>query len=153
LSKHRNTAAERKRKRAYNREKGYWPGREKMWKRYGIKVIDETTGKRRDFVRRDYLALFNYQEGRDPLCGADDFWGSLSPDHDHKTGLVRGLLEYRCNQRAVGTFEKYGHYKGVEHEAAIAKYLGDPPYARMMRGAPFVSYWSPARKPEGGIVR
>lgn len=148
----RNTAAERRRKRAFNREKGYWAAREKMWKRYGIKALDEN-GKLREFNRLDYMALLNYQEGRDPLCGADDFWGSHQVDHDHDTGLVRGLACHRCNQRAIGSFERFNHYKGVEHEAALAKYLGDPPYQRMLRGAPFTPYWTPKRKPEGGIVR
>jgi len=149
----RNTASERKRKAAYNREKGYWPSRERLWKRYGIKTLDEVSGELRDFTRRDYLALFSYQGGLDAICGVDDFWGSLAPDHDHKTGLVRGLLCYKCNQRAVGTYERYGHYKGVEHEQALAKYLADPPAARARRGEPFVHYCFPKRKPEGGIVR
>lgn len=153
MSAHRNTASEKRRKRAFNREKGYWAARERMWKKYGIKTETDDGSGLRDFTRLDYLALLNYQEGHDPLCGTDDFWGSLAVEHDHTTGLARGLCCHKCNQRAIGTFERYGHYKGVEHEAALAKYLGDPPYQRMMRGAPFVPYWTPKRAVSGKVER
>lgn len=46
---------------------------------------------------KTFLDLYRYQEGRCPLCG--DILGEEPPviDHDHQTGLVRGILHGRCN--------------------------------------------------------
>jgi hypothetical protein len=148
-----NTLTERRRKRAYNRQQGYVAAREKFWRKREMMVPDERNDGLRDFTWGDYVALLSYQENHDAICGVGEFWGSLGVDHDHKTKLVRGILCTHCNQHALGSFERFGHYIGPEHEAALAKYLGDPPYARMMRGAPFLPYWTPKRKTEGGIAK
>ena len=46
------------------------------------------------------------QQGGCAICGklADTDGKQLAVDHDHATGLVRGLLCTRCN-RAIGAFE------------------------------------------------
>jgi hypothetical protein len=46
-----------------------------------------------------YDKLFNNQEGKCAICGIhqDNNGRSLSVDHDHCTGKVRGLLCYKCN--------------------------------------------------------
>lgn len=44
------------------------------------------------------------QNGKCAICGKDEkeFKNRLAVDHNHKTGLVRGLLCYRCNKFVVG---------------------------------------------------
>lgn len=58
------------------------------------------------------------QNGKCGVCGKDEkeFKMRLAVDHNHKTGLVRGLLCYRCNKFIVGrhTFES---------AALVLKYL------------------------------
>lgn len=46
------------------------------------------------------------QEGRCAICKKleSHFAKRLAVDHNHKTGLVRGLLCYRCNKFLVGRF-------------------------------------------------
>ncbi|GHA46602.1 hypothetical protein GCM10010329_81560 [Streptomyces spiroverticillatus] len=65
--------------------------------------------------------LFTWQQSRCAICGrngqrtrrtAPD---ALVLDHDHETGLVRGLLCYRCNKReglqSPGEDGRYGNYR------------------------------------------
>lgn len=52
----------------------------------------------------EYDAMLAAQGGRCAACRTDQpggRWARFSVDHDHATGLVRGLLCLRCN-RAVG---------------------------------------------------
>ena len=44
------------------------------------------------------------QDGKCGICGKPEsaFKCRLAVDHNHKTGLVRGLLCYRCNKFVVG---------------------------------------------------
>ena len=71
--------------------------------------------KRRTLLARygitlaDYMLLSLLQDGKCAICGAKDGDGvenngskSLSVDHDHKDGTVRGLLCNNCN-RGVGS--------------------------------------------------
>lgn len=53
-----------------------------------------------------YDALFNAQGGVCAICGEPPGKRRLAVDHDHKTGLNRGLLCYVCNA-ALNKFEKY----------------------------------------------
>ena len=65
-------------------------------------------------TRLQYEALFEDQEGRCRLCkvlgsevkrpGTSDPTFGLCVDHDHNTGLVRGLLCNNCN-RAIGLLQ------------------------------------------------
>lgn len=53
----------------------------------------------------DYLAMFKDQNMVCKVCKSEcKTKNSLSVDHDHNTGKVRGLLCNRCN-RAIGMFE------------------------------------------------
>lgn len=51
----------------------------------------------------EYWEIYNYQGGRCYICqrgtGARK---RLSVDHDHKTGIVRGLLDTGCNKWVLG---------------------------------------------------
>ncbi|KKN45592.1 hypothetical protein LCGC14_0681570 [marine sediment metagenome] len=49
---------------------------------------------------RDYDVLFRKQKGCCAICERhqSDFNFHLAVDHDHKTGMIRGLLCQRCNQ-------------------------------------------------------
>jgi len=45
----------------------------------------------------DYMIIHNNQSGVCAICGGVDSHQLLSVDHDHNTGLVRGLLCNSCN--------------------------------------------------------
>ena len=51
-----------------------------------------------------FLELFRLQGGKCYICGKV-FRSSPHVDHDHGTGKVRGLLDYRCN-RGLGFFDE-----------------------------------------------
>lgn len=56
----------------------------------------------RDFTYQDYLALNQQIHGRDEecaICGKLPQTRRLDRDHSHATGVPRGLLDARCNQR------------------------------------------------------
>lgn len=50
-----------------------------------------------------YTELFNKQDGHCAIC-KEISDKTLSVDHDHRTGKVRGLLCHDCN-RALGQFK------------------------------------------------
>jgi len=74
----------------------------------------------------DYDRLYEFQGGVCFICRrANGRTRKLSVDHDHKTGLVRGLICRPCNSLL-------GHLRddaGAAHR--IAQYLLDPPARRM----------------------
>jgi hypothetical protein len=60
----------------------------------------------------DYWGLFERQRRRCAVCGRPPGAWRLAVDHDHDSGLVRGLAHSRC-QRWITT--------------AVVRYLADPP--------------------------
>ncbi|QPX61986.1 endonuclease VII [Mycobacterium phage Flaverint] len=51
----------------------------------------------------EYWAIYEYQGGRCYICQrANGKRKRLSVDHDHKTGIVRGLLCTMCNKYTLG---------------------------------------------------
>ena len=53
----------------------------------------------------EYDELLNKQDGRCAIClGTDNNGKRFDVDHDHATGLIRGLLCRLCNQ-ALGMFK------------------------------------------------
>ena len=68
-------------------------------------------------------ALMEIQEGACALCPAT---GRLVIDHDHKTGLIRGLLCKSCNDREGRV--RSSLFQTVADEAMLA-YLANPPAA------------------------
>jgi hypothetical protein len=70
---------------------------ETSWKSKGINLTVE-----------QYMALYASQEGRCAICAlVRPTFGNgrkgLAPDHCHETGVIRGLLCFRCNT-ALGVF-------------------------------------------------
>lgn len=96
--------------------------------------------KRRNNIRtlygltaEDYRRLFDSQGGKCAFCGTTDggrkvpAWkwgvGTLSIDHCHKTGHVRGLLCHLCNVR-LGAYENLVDAIG---DTRIKDYLNHEP--------------------------
>ena len=67
---------------------------QRKWKnRYGI-------------TPEQYLDLFNRQKGTCAICGKSAFNNKLlAVDHDHSTGVIRGLLCDNCN-KGLGFFDE-----------------------------------------------
>ena len=53
----------------------------------------------------DYEMMFRQQSGRCAICQKESERRRLCVDHDHESGVVRGLLCDRCNRRVVGLIE------------------------------------------------
>lgn len=78
----------------------------------------------------DYEAIFEAQGGVCAICGEPrPEERTLHVDHDHETGVIRGLLCFRCNQ-AIGSLQE-------DHDIfqAAADYLDrDEEMAALARG-------------------
>ena len=77
----------------------------------------------------EYAAMLAHQDGRCAVCRrkprAKD--PSLAVDHDHRTGLIRGLLCMRCNHLLYGYFgEDPTFYENA------AEYLVAPPALQVL---------------------
>ncbi|RLV10213.1 hypothetical protein CTZ27_03030 [Streptomyces griseocarneus] len=72
----------------------------------------------------EYDQLFELQDRRCAICGGTRRQ-RLSVDHDHKTGLVRGLLCRMCNGRLLTAARDR-----PETLRTAATYLEDPPAQR-----------------------
>jgi Recombination endonuclease VII len=92
----------------------------RRYRRYGITAAE-------------YRMLTARQDGRCAICCRQPRTRQLVIDHDHKTGLVRGLLCHRCNHELLR----------AAHESAdilrgAARYLDEPPAPRVLGGPRFV---------------
>ena len=75
-----------------------------------------------DMSIEDYDKLLARQDGVCGVCGRSPRSDiSLHVDHDHKTGQIRGLLCFRCNN-ALGDFDDDG-----DRLITAATYLGPAP--------------------------
>jgi hypothetical protein len=83
----------------------------------------------------EYEALLKLQGGVCYICGGKGGGKKLAVDHDHKTGLPRGLLDRNCNYVLLGLMAK----DDPEILSSLLKnaidYLADPPYQRMLRNS------------------
>lgn len=70
----------------------------------------------------EYLVLLEAQNGVCAICQRRQRYQSLSIDHDHKTGRVRGLLCKRCNHDLLAAA-----LESAEVLRRAADYLVDPP--------------------------
>lgn len=71
----------------------------------------------------EYWAIFDHQGGRCYICRRGN--GSrkrLSVDHDHETGMVRGLLDTGCNKWVLGLLRD-----DTEALQRAIDYLNSPP--------------------------
>lgn len=74
----------------------------------------------------EYQALMDYQGGACAICRQTRRY-RLDVDHDHKTGLVRGLTCRLCNRRILP-----GAKDNPETLRNAANYLEDPPAVRFL---------------------
>lgn len=83
--------------------------------------------RRYGITRTDYWDLYQFQGGVCYICQrATGKTKRLTVDHDHRSGLVRGLLCSTCNTIL-------GHFRDDPDAAQrIIDYLGEPPFSRMM---------------------
>lgn len=71
---------------------------------------------------QQYDALFDAQDGACAICAGRPRTQRLAVDHDHRTGMVRGLLCKRCNHKMLGGS---GDNPDLLRRAAV--YLDNPP--------------------------
>ncbi|MFE5009750.1 endonuclease VII domain-containing protein [Streptomyces sp. NPDC056696] len=74
----------------------------------------------------EFQALMDYQGGVCAICRQPRRY-RLDVDHDHKTGLVRGLTCRQCNRRILP-----GAKDNPETLRSAADYLDDPPAVRFL---------------------
>lgn len=98
--------------------------------RYIAGVMDSVFPSLRP-AERDLAVLALWQECRCALCGTDVPESRLVKDHDHDTGLVRGLLCRPCN-----TIEAHTTSFRVSREAVRA-YRQQPATARLGLRIPY----------------
>lgn len=69
-----------------------------------------------------YEELFLAQRGRCAICKKPPTKRRLEVDHDHATGVVRGLLCWKCNHLLLGNSDD-----DSEKLRSAANYLDSPP--------------------------
>ena len=96
-----------------NKERSRAINRKSNWKLYGMVTIDGV-----QFTNLDYDRLYQIQQGKCAVCKihAAKLTRRLSVDHDHETGVVRGLLCVCCNT-------KLGIYEDNVFRKLVKKYL------------------------------
>ena len=75
------------------------------WKYQGILNADKTR-----FTALDYDRAYQIQQGKCLLCSKHqtEVKFAFVPDHDHKTGIFRGLFcQFPCNIAIMGNVENY----------------------------------------------
>lgn len=74
-----------------------------------------------------YEALLAAQDGRCAICRSRPVKYRLAEDHNHRTGVMRGLLCNWCNHKLLG-----GARESVMVLRAAIAYLEDPPAVRVL---------------------
>lgn len=87
-----------------------------------------------DITAAEYDALLAWQGGRCAICGKQPRGRRLAVDHDHASGLVRGLLcandEWGCNMSLRILLDS------LEIAQRALAYVEQPPLDRMRSGQP-----------------
>jgi hypothetical protein len=103
-SKYRERPEVKERKKEYSREynKNHREEARIRGRRYYAEnrklIRDRSRKKQYGISPEEYLAMLVKQGGVCFICGTDN-WGKrmATIDHDHSTGVIRGLLCFRCN--------------------------------------------------------
>ena len=82
--------------------------------RWTVRTEDFANAHSARGVAEGLAALWVWQAGRCAICGGTDV--ELVLDHDHETGLIRGLLCYSCNGaegRGHSGHPVFAHYRAI----------------------------------------
>ena len=117
----------------------YTRARERYWRKQGI-LEPNGSGP---LKWETYIAVKEFQNGRCAVCDKIFFVGDKrgdTADHDHLTGLFRGVLcggRRGCNWRFVGKVERFKKLKIVQKsgEEAALSYLSSPPAKRWLESS------------------
>lgn len=119
----------------------------------GPLTYSETERKRDLYLRRtynitlsDYYELLRKQGGCCSICLKALTGISNAVDHDHKTGVVRGILCSYCNHWNLG---RHNDWELVQR---MADYLRDPPAVRVL-GERMTPKKSPRKRRASKTVR
>jgi hypothetical protein len=98
-----------------------------------LDTLTEAEKKRDAYLRRtysitlgEYYAILESQDSRCCICEKELSGFSNAVDHDHKSGLVRGILCAYCNHWNLGRLTDW------ELVQRMADYLRDPPARRVV---------------------
>lgn len=75
-----------------------------------------------------YDVLLKFQGGKCFICRRPPAKRRLEVDHDHKSGLIRGLLCWFCNKKVIGSATDPAIF------ARATEYLTDPPARHLIGG-------------------
>ena len=74
-----------------------------MKKHWSEESRNERLQRQYSITEETYEAIFQKQNGKCAICYCHQRYKRLAVDHDHRTGMVRGLLCEQCN-RGLGRF-------------------------------------------------
>lgn len=98
-----------------------------------------------DLTEVEYAQLLEWQDGRCYVCGNTPRVRRLAVDHDHRTGLVRGLLcandDWGCNKSLARVLND------ADAARRLLAYVEKAPLERMRDGEPRV----PSSRPAGTL--
>ena len=110
-------------KKRYHKDKKYSKScsTEHRWKKTGMINLDRSF-----FTQVDYDRLYQIQQGKCKICKRHqtELNRRLSVDHNHKTGIVRGLLCIPCNTK-LGHVEDRNFYKKAMQYLRIEAIRGE----------------------------
>lgn len=99
-----------------------------------LKAHDARVEREYGITGAEYDALMKLQGGVCFVCQQPPKSKRLAVDHDHATGIVRGLLcagEWGCNFSVLGGLEKRAKDGGLAAAKRLVAYLEHTPYERL----------------------
>ena len=94
----------KKQKKKYNRKhkkerKDYLNKNKENFKLFKKQYDKSVKFKKYGIDEKQYIELYNKQEGKCAICGThqNELKSALHIDHNHKTNKIRGLLCFKCN--------------------------------------------------------
>jgi hypothetical protein len=74
---------------------------------------DKYLKKKYNLTSKQWDKIYERQGGRCPIClgplrkpGNKEGKPASAVDHDHKSGRVRGIVDYYCNRRIIGRYRE-----------------------------------------------